>query len=80
IVMRDEAHRFGITHHRNRRSKGQIHSELDDIKGIGTKSKEMLLKQFKSLKRIREATADELTGLLGAAKAKILIEYFNNNK
>lgn len=78
--MRDEAHRFGITHHRNRRSKGQIQSELDDIKGIGVKSKEMLLKRFKSLKRVREATAEELAELLGVAKAKILIEYFNNNK
>ncbi len=78
--MRDEAHRFGITHHRNRRSKGQIHSELDDIKGIGIKSKEMLLKRFKSLKRVREATEQELNELLGVSKAKILIEYFNKNK
>lgn len=78
--MRDEAHRFGITHHRNRRSKGQIHSELDEVKGIGAKSKEGLLKQFKSLKRVREATQEELADIIGASKAAILIEYFRNNK
>ncbi|MDE5568514.1 MAG: excinuclease ABC subunit UvrC, partial [Muribaculaceae bacterium] len=57
--MRDEAHRFGITHHRNRRSKSQIVSELDDIKGIGPKTAEVLLKHFKSVKRIREASLED---------------------
>lgn len=78
--LRDEAHRFGITHHRNRRSKSQTVSELDSIKGIGPKSVEALLKHFKSVKRIREASADELATVVGAAKAKIVNEYLNNNK
>ena len=78
--LRDEAHRFGITHHRNRRSKSQTVSELDSIKGIGPKSVEALLKHFKSVKRIREASADELATVVGAAKAMIVNEYLNNNK
>lgn len=72
--LRDEAHRFGITFHRNLRSKGQIHSELDDIKGIGPKTKEELLKHFKSVKRIREAAEEELIQLIGAKKGKLLYE------
>ena len=76
--MRDEAHRFGITHHRNRRSKGQVVSELDSIPGIGEKTRETLLKQFKSLKRIKEASFDELVSAVGAAKAQKLASYFNS--
>ena len=70
--MRDEAHRFGITHHRNRRSKSQIVSELDNIKGIGPRTAELLLKHFKSVKRIREATLDDLTAIIGPSKAQIV--------
>lgn len=70
--MRDEAHRFGITHHRNRRSKSQIVSELDDIKGIGSKTAEVLLKHFKSVKRIREASLEDIAALIGPAKAQIV--------
>lgn len=76
--MRDEAHRFGITHHRNRRSRGQVASELDSIPGIGEKTREALLKHFKSLKRIKEANYDELVGVIGAAKAQKLVSYFNS--
>ncbi|MDE6332404.1 MAG: excinuclease ABC subunit UvrC [Muribaculaceae bacterium] len=74
--MRDEAHRFGITHHRNRRSKSQLVSELDGIKGIGPQSATALLKHFKSVKRIRAASVDELAGVVGPAKARILADYF----
>lgn len=70
--MRDEAHRFGITHHRNRRSKSQIISELDNIKGIGPRTSEALLKHFKSVKRIREATVEDLAAVIGSAKARIV--------
>lgn len=70
--LRDEAHRFGITHHRNRRSKSQIVSELDEIKGIGGKSKEALLQAFKSVKRIKEAPIDKLADIVGPAKASLI--------
>ena len=76
--LRDEAHRFGITHHRNRRSKGQVVSELDGIKGIGEKTAETLLRHFKSVKRIREASLEDIAALIGPAKAKILVEGLNN--
>ncbi len=76
--LRDEAHRFGITHHRNRRSKGQLISELDDIKGIGEKTSTALLQHFKSVKRIREASPADLAAVVGQAKAAILTEYFKN--
>lgn len=71
--LRDEAHRFGITFHRKMRSKKQIISELDEIKGIGEKTKEVLLKKYKSVKRIKEAPMDELIELIGESKAGILI-------
>ena len=71
--LRDEAHRFGITYHRLRRSKGQTASVLDDIKGIGEKTRTALLKHFKSVKRIREASEVEVAAVVGQAKAKILI-------
>ena len=72
--LRDEAHRFGITFHRQMRSKGQIVSELDAIKGIGEKTKEALLKKYKSVKRIREAPPTELEELIGKKKAALVAE------
>jgi excinuclease ABC subunit C len=74
--LRDEAHRFGITFHRNVRSKKQIISELDSIKGVGEKTKEILLKKYKSVKRLREASQTELAELIGERKSKILMEGF----
>ena len=68
--LRDEAHRFGITHHRNKRSKQQVVSALDGIKGVGAQTRDALLRHFKSVKRIREATLEELTALIGASKAQ----------
>jgi excinuclease ABC subunit C len=76
--MRDEAHRFGITHHRNRRSKGQTVSVLDGIKGVGAVTRETLMKHFKSLKRLRSAEEKEIAAVVGAAKAKIIIEGLKN--
>lgn len=72
--LRDEAHRFGITHHRNRRSKNAIGSELDNIKGIGPKTVEALLGHFRSVKRLREASIDDIAAITGPAKAKIIAE------
>lgn len=70
--LRDEAHRFGITHHRNRRSKGQAVSELDGIKGVGEKTRTSLLTHFKSVKRLREADIDAIAEVIGPAKASIV--------
>ncbi|NDV65474.1 excinuclease ABC subunit UvrC [Bacteroides sp. 224] len=70
--IQDEVHRFAITFHRDKRSKRQVASALDEIKGIGEKTKTELLRHFKSLKRIREATEEELATVIGAAKAKII--------
>jgi excinuclease ABC subunit C len=75
--MRDEAHRFGITHHRKQRSKGQIASELDEVTGIGEKTKTLLLKHFKSLKKIREANLETLEKVIGPGKAKKLIVFLH---
>ncbi|MBJ2188528.1 MAG: excinuclease ABC subunit C [Muribaculaceae bacterium] len=72
--LRDEAHRFGITHHRDRRSKSAITSELDAIKGIGEKTKTALLQEFRSVKRIREATPAQIAAVIGPAKAKLVVE------
>jgi excinuclease ABC subunit C len=77
--LQDEVHRFAISFHRDQRSKHALHSELDDIKGIGPKTKELLLQKLKSVKRIKEADLDTLIGLVGAAKAQILKEYFKNS-
>jgi excinuclease ABC subunit C len=74
--LRDEVHRFGITHHRNKRSKGVIKTELSEIKGIGDKIAEKLLIEFKSVKRIKEATPEELTALIGKAKSDLVVEWF----
>ncbi len=75
--IQDEVHRFAITFHREQRSKHQTASVLDNIKGIGEKTKTQLLKKFKSVKRIREATLDELSNEIGQAKAKIIKENLN---
>ena len=77
--IRDEAHRFGITHHRNRRSKKSISSQLDNIEGIGTVLSTKLLKHFKSVKRIAEAEETELATLIGPSKAKIVYNYFHSS-
>ena len=74
--IQDEVHRFAITFHRDKRSKRQTASELDRIKGIGEKSKTILLKEFKSVKRIREASLESLTMIIGETKAKIIQAYF----
>lgn len=74
--LRDEAHRFGIEHHRKRREKGSLKSELSEIKGIGPKTAELLLKEFKSVAGIKNASADELEKIAGKAKSKILTDYF----
>ncbi|MFN3342145.1 MAG: excinuclease ABC subunit UvrC [Flavobacteriales bacterium] len=78
--LRNEAHRFGITHHRNRRSKGAVKSELLDIDGIGEKTMQDLIRKFKSIKRLKEAAENEISEVVGPAKAKILVAYFNDNK
>ncbi len=70
--LRDEAHRFGITHHRNRRSKGQTVSALDSIEGIGPRTRERLLTKFRSFKRIAEADLDDIAALVGPAKASLV--------
>jgi len=75
--LRNEAHRFGITFHRNKRSKAAINSELEGIEGIGQKTAELLLKKFKSVKRVREASVDNLAEVIGMAKAKKIYESFH---
>lgn len=77
-ALRDEAHRFGITHHRNKRSKSQTVSELDGIKGVGTATASKLMKHFKSLKRLKEADLSEVEAVVGKSKAAILSAAFND--
>ncbi len=74
--IQDEVHRYAITFHREKRSKHALHSELDDIKGIGPKAKEALLNKFKSVKKIKEASQEQLSEILGPHKAEILVKYF----
>lgn len=74
--IQDEVHRYAITFHRDKRSKHALHSELDDIRGIGPKTKEALLHHFRTVKRISEASDDELTAVVGSSKAAILKAYF----
>ena len=74
--IQDEVHRYAISFHRDKRSKHALHSELDDIKGIGPKAKEALLNKFKSVKKIKEASIEALTEVLGPHKAEILVKYF----
>jgi excinuclease ABC subunit C len=78
--LRDEAHRFGITHHRKRRSKNQITSILDEIPGIGAQTKTQLLKEFKSVKRIREAPLDRLEKVVGKSKAEKIVLFLQSKK
>ena len=83
--MQDEVHRYAITFHRDKRSKHALHSELDDIKGIGQKSKEALLKAFKSVRKLREKVnsedgKQEIISVLGESKGNIIIEYFQNRE
>lgn len=74
--IQDEVHRYAITFHRDKRSKHALHSELDDIKGIGPKAKEALLSKFKSVKKIKETSQEQLSEVLGPHKAEILVKYF----
>lgn len=77
--MQDEVHRFAITFHRQKRSKRQTKSELDTIKGIGPAAKSLLIKNFGSVKRIREASLEDLQAVVGLAKARILQDYFKES-
>lgn len=76
--IRDEVHRFGINFHRQKRSKGTFKNELEQIKGIGTNTADMLLKELRSVKNVSEADLEKLTALIGAAKAKLVYEHFNH--
>jgi excinuclease ABC subunit C len=78
--LRNEAHRFGITHHRNKRSKGAVKSELENIPGIGEKTMIQLLHKFKSVKRVTEASLDDLENVVGADKSKKIYSYFHPDK
>ena len=77
--LQDEVHRFAITFHRDKRSKHQLQSELDEIKGIGPKTKDTLLKELKSVKRIKESDIQILTEIVGSNKAQIIYDYFHKN-
>ncbi|OCA77655.1 excinuclease ABC subunit C [Chryseobacterium contaminans] len=77
--VRDEAHRFGVKHHRTRRKNSTIKSELEEIPGVGEKTIELLLSKLKSVKRIKEANQETLEEILGKSKAKVIWEFFNNN-
>jgi excinuclease ABC subunit C len=76
--IRDEAHRFGITHHRSKRDKGTLKTELTEIKGISDTTAQKLLSHFKSVKKIKEAQQSELAAIIGNAKGKTVYEYYNN--
>ena len=76
--IQDEVHRYAITFHKDKRSKRQVHSELDEIKGIGEATKTLLLKKFKSVKKVKEASESELTEVIGPAKARIITNYFTD--
>jgi len=78
--IQDEVHRYAISFHRDKRSKTQLHSELDDIKGIGPKTKDALLKKLKTVKHIKESDLQELTEVIGASKATIVYNYFHANQ
>lgn len=75
--IQDEVHRYAISFHRSKRSKHQLHSELDDIKGVGPKTKDMLLKKLKSVNNIKEADIQSLTNIIGTSKASIIYNYFH---
>ncbi|OYU95746.1 MAG: excinuclease ABC subunit C [Bacteroidetes bacterium B1(2017)] len=78
--LRDEAHRFGITHHRNRRSKNTLVTELDDIKGVGPETAKLLLRELKSVKKIKEADLPLLVNIIGASKGTLVWNHFHQNK
>jgi len=78
--IRDEVHRFGITFHRKKRSKGIVKNELETIKGIGTETAKALLKKFKSVKKIKLASEGELALEIGASKARLVSDYFKADK
>jgi excinuclease ABC subunit C len=75
--IQDEVHRYAISFHRDKRSKHALHSELDDIKGIGPKSRDLLLQKLKSVKKIKEADNQLLTDILGAAKGNLVYAHFH---
>ena len=75
--LRNEAHRFGITHHRNKRSKAAFGTELTDIKGIGDNTSNQLLTHYKSVKRIKASTLKSLENVIGKSKGKLVFDYFN---
>ena len=77
--MQEEVHRVAISFHKKKRSKRQIASELTDIKGIGEKTSGVLLKEFKSIKRIKEASFEDLAQVIGESKAHIIIEWKNSS-
>jgi excinuclease ABC subunit C len=77
--IRDEVHRFGIQFHRSKRSKGALATSLDDIAGIGPKTKDLLLLYFKSVQKIKEASFEILSGVIGAQKAKIIVDHFDTD-
>ena len=76
-LMRDEAHRFGITHHRNRRSKGTIATKLTEIKGIGQENASLLLRTFKSVAKIKKSSFEEIASVIGPAKAQLVMDHFS---
>ena len=78
--VRDEVHRFGITFHRNQRSRGTFVNELEKIKGIGKNTADSLLKKFKSVKKIRELSQQDLTGEIGRSKAQLVFEHFHSGR
>ena len=77
--VRDESHRFGVKHHRARRTNSTIKSELDGIPGVGEKTVELLLQKLKSVKRVKESNLETLEEILGKSKGKVVWEYFNPN-
>lgn len=77
--MRDEAHRFGIKHHRGKREKTLVTSQLTEIEGVGEKTIETLLRKFKSVNNIKKAALEEIQKVVGKAKGEIVFEYFKNN-
>ncbi|HEY8735398.1 MAG TPA: helix-hairpin-helix domain-containing protein, partial [Puia sp.] len=78
--IRDEVHRFGISFHRNKRSRGTFKNELENIKGIGKQTADQLLKTFHSVKKVRAASDEDLVHLVGASKTKLIREYFHNQE
>jgi len=78
--LRNEAHRFGITHHRNKRSKGALVNELEQISGIGKQTVVSLLKKFKSTKRVSETSLEDLEGVIGKSRAEIVFEYYQKKQ